>query len=55
MHTSKSAHTHYRYAVLTVILSPLDIIPSDRITRIPKEPQWRHMGDTQSLRVSGWR
>lgn len=48
-HTSKSAHTHYRSAVLAVILSPLDIVPSDRIARIPEEPQCRHMGDTQGL------
>lgn len=41
--------THYRSAVLAVILSPVHIVPSDRIARIPKEPQWRHMGDTQGL------
>lgn len=36
-------------AVLAVILSPLDIVPSDRTARIPEEPQWRHMGDIQGL------
>lgn len=35
--------------MLAVIPSPLDIVPSDRISRIPEEPQWRHMGDTQGL------
>lgn len=49
MHTSKIC----RSAILAVILSPLDIVPNDRIARIPEEPQWRHMGNTQgpSFRV----
>lgn len=38
-----------RSAVLAVILSLLHIVPSDRIARIPKEPQWRHKEDTQGL------
>lgn len=46
-------HTSYTSAVLAVILPPptssLNIVPSDSIARIPQEPQWRHMGDTQGL------
>lgn len=48
-------HTPCRSRVLTVILPPFNIVPSDIIARIPEEPQWRHMGDTQrlSFRVEG--
>lgn len=42
------AHRH-RAAVLAVILSHLQIVPSDRTARFLGEPQWRHMGDTQGL------